>query len=339
LPKEPKIVRFDPDYGLLADLTFEKPTAMLYAQLENADDIIGRLRAVDALKKKKDKKTVAALNNVLNNDSSHRVRRNASSALRQIHTNEAFDALADSIKQSDARVRQQVVGDIGGFYRPESLRLTKRVLRKEKNPEIIARALGNLGQYHHKDTRKLLLDYLKTKSYRNSLASAAIEVIRKQGDSFFIEPLERTLAENEKEFTSRGFARALDTLAHVSRDEENRTKVRKFLTGYVNHPKKTIQSGAIRALGTLGDPKAIAVVETFSGDDPSDRTQRTAKDALRALREKKQLVPDEIVRLRETVDKLDKETEKLRNDLEDMKNRFDAKEQATKDKSGDETSD
>ena len=117
-------------------------------------------------------------------------------------------------------------------------------------------------------------------------------------------------------------------------------QVRKFLIGYVNHPKKTVQSGAIRALGTLGDPKAIAVVETFSGDDPSDRTQRTAKDALRALREKKLLVPDEVVRLRETVDKLNKETEKLRNDLDDMKNRLDAKEQATTDKKGDnETAD
>ena len=180
---------------------------------------------------------------------------------------------------------------------------------------------------------------LKSKSYRNSLASAAVEVIRKLDDSFFIEPLERTLAENEKQFTSRGFARALDALAHVSRDEENKTKARKFLIGYINHPKKTIQSGAIRALGTLGDPKAIAVIETFSGDDPSDRTQRAARDALRAVREKKQLVPDEIVRLREIVDKLSKETEKLRDDLEDVKNRLDAQEQAAKDKSGDETSD
>ena len=186
LPKGPKIVRFDPDYGLLAEVKFEKPAAMLYAQLENTDDIIGRLRAVDALRKKKDKKTVAALKDVLNNDLSDRVRRNASSALRQIHTNEAFDALAGSVRQPDARVRQQVVGDIGGFYRSESFRLTKRVLRKEENPEIITRAIRNLGQYHHKDTRKLLLEYLKSKSYRNSLSSAAVEVIRKLDDSFFI---------------------------------------------------------------------------------------------------------------------------------------------------------
>jgi aminopeptidase N len=339
LPKAATGVRFDPDYGLLADIKFEKPTAMLYAQLKNEDDVIGRLRAIDALKKKKDKKTIARLKDALNNDPFYRVRRNASSALREIHTNEAFDALAGSIDQPDARVRQQVVGDIGGFYRPESFRLTKRVLGKEKNPEIISRAIRNLGQYHHKDTRRLLLDYLKSESYRNSLASAAVEVIRKLDESFFIEPLQRILSERERQFTSSGFARGLDTLAHITRNEDSKAKVRKFLAGYVNHPKNSVQAGAIRALGTLGDPKAIPVVETFSGDDSYDRVQRSAREALRALREKKPIVPAEIVRLRETVDKLSKETEKLRNDLDDMKNRLDAKENATENEDGDETSD
>ncbi len=332
LAKQPEIVRFDPDYGLLADIKFDKPTAMLYAQLENTNDIIGRLRAVDDLKKKKDKKIVAALKDALNNDPSHDVRRSASSALRRIHTDDAFEALADSIKQSDERVRLAVVGDIGGFYRPESLKLTRRVLKKEKNPHIIARAIRTLGQYHDNRTRKVILDYLESESFRNVLASAAIDVIRKLDDSFFIEPLRRTLANSEKEFTSRGFALALDTLAHISRNEDDKDKIRTFLTGYVNHPKNNIQAGAIRALGTLGDPKAIPVVQTFAGDDPSERVQRAAKDALRELREKKQIVPDEIVRLREIVDKLGKETEKLRNDLEDLKNRLEAKEQAPNDK-------
>jgi len=184
----------------------------------------------------------------------------------------------------------------------------------------------------------VLLEYLGSKSFRNSLADAAIEVIRRLDDSFFIEPLRRTLSENERDFTSWGFARALDTLAHISRNEDNKTKIRTFLTGYVNHPKRNVQSGAIRALGTLGDSKAIGVLETFSGDDPSNRIQRSARDALRKLRETKQLVPDEIIRLRETIDKLSKETEKLHNDLEDIKNRLDAKEQAAKAKGGNETS-
>ena len=328
LQKEPKIVRFDPDYGLLANVKFEKPTAMLYDQLENKDDVIGRLRAIEALEKKKDKKTIAKLKEVLNGDLFYGVRGEASKALRNIHTNDAFDALVESFDQPDARVRLQVVRDIGGFYRPESFRRTKRILNREKNPEILYRAIRNLGQYHHKDTRRLLMDYLKSRSYRNKLAVGAVQAIRMLDEPFFISLLQRTLGEREQQFTSWDFARGLDTLAHISRNEDDKAKVRNFLAGYVNNPKKTIQTGAIRALGTLGDTKAIPIVETFSGDDAGDRLERSAKNALKALREKKQLVPEEITQLRETVEGLRKENEKLRNEVEDIKKRLDAKEKS-----------
>jgi aminopeptidase N len=327
LPKEPNIVRFDPDYGLLADLNFEKPTAMLYKQLERKDDVIGRLRAIDSLEKKKDKKTVAKLKDALNSDPFYRVRSAASAALREIHTDDAFDALAESLDQPDARVRQRVVGDIGGFYRPESFRLTKRILKSEKNPEILYRAIRNLGQYHHKATRRLLKDYLKSKSFRNRLANAAVEAIRMLDEPFFIVPLQRTLSEREQQFPSWGFSRALDTLAHIARNEDDKTKVRDFLAGYANHPRRRVQAGAIGALGTLGDPKAIPVIETFSSDEPDDNLERSAERALKKLREREQLVPEEIIRLRETVDKLGKDTEKLKNDLDDIKERLDAKEE------------
>jgi aminopeptidase N len=330
LQKQPSIVRFDPEYGLLANVTFKKPKAMLYAQLVNETDVIGRLLAIEELKKEKDKNTVAKLKDVLNKDAFYGVRKQASSALRNIHTNESFDALADSMDQPDARVRLGVVGDVGGFYRPESFRRTKRVLKNEKNPEILYRAIRNLGKYHHKDTRRIVMDYLKSKSYRNRLAAGAIQAIRMLDEPFFISLLQRTLSERERQFTSRDFSRALGTLAYISRNEDDKTKVRKFLAGYVNHPNTRIQAGAINALGTLGDPKAIEIVETFSGDDSGDRIQRSAKNALKALREKKQLVPEEIIHLREAVDELRKGNEKLRNDLEDIKKRLDAKEKSEK---------
>jgi len=335
LPDEPNVVRFDPDYGLLANIKFEKPTAMYYEQLENHDDVIGQLRAIDALKKKKDKKTVEKLKDVLNDDPFYAVRRNASSALREIHTNEAFEALADSLVQADARVRQQVVSNISNFYRSETLTLLKRTLRNEKNPAILVVAIRNLGLYHHKSTRRLLLKYLKSVSFRNGLATAAVEAIRMQDEPFFIVPLQRVLDEREMDFRSWSFTRGLSTLAHISRNEDDKTKVRNFIAGYVNHPKNRIQAGAIGALGTLGDPKAIPIVETFSNDEPDDSIERAAERALKQLREHKQLVPDEIVRLRETVDEFRKETDKIKNDLDDIKKRLDAKEKPAEKKNKD----
>jgi aminopeptidase N len=334
LAKEPNIVRFDPEFSLLAKTKFEKPTAMLYEQLKNQDDAIGRLLAIEALKEKKDKQTVAKLKDTLNSDGFWAVRKEASTALREIHTQEAFDALAESTDQADARVRLQVVNDIAGFYRPESLESTKRVLKGEKNPAIVAEAITNLGRYHHKDTRRLIIKYLRSVSYRNQLADAAIRAIRMLDDAQYISPLQRVLAEREQQFTSWGFAQALDTLAHVARNEEDKTQVRNLLADYVNHPKQWIQMGAIRALGTLGDPKAITIIETFVVDEPKDRVQRSAKSALEKLQQKKQLVPEEIIQLRDTVDDLKKETEKLKDDLEDIKKRLEAKPEGSETKQG-----
>ena len=339
LPDEPNVVRFDPDYGLLADIKFEKPTAMLYEQLKNHDDVIGRLRALDVLKKKKDQKTITKLKNVLTNDPFYAVRRNASSALREIHTNEAFKALADSLVQADARVRRQVVRDVGSFYRSETLTLLKKTLRNEKNPAILEVGIRNLGLYHHKSTRRLLLKYLKSVSFRNEPASGAIEAIRMLDEPFFIVPLQRVLDEREMDFRSWSFTRGLDTLARIARNEDDKTKVRNFLAGYVNHPKTRIQSGAIGALGTLGDPKAIPIIETFSNDEPDDNIERSAERALKQLRQQKQLVPDEIVRLRETVEKFRKETDKIKNDLDDIKKRLDAKEKPAEKKDKDTSAD
>lgn len=338
-PKEPNIVRFDPQYSLLANITFEKPTAMLYAQLDNKTDVIGRLLAIEALKKKEDKKTVEKLKDALNSNPFYGVRLESSDALRNIHTEEAFNALAESIDQPDARVRQQVVKDIGNFYRLESLSVTLKVLKSEKNPEILYEAIYNLGRYHCEDYRQLLIDYLKSESYRNTLADAAMQAIRMLDDTSFIQPLKTVLRQHEQQFTTRGFAQGLDTLAHIARNEEDKTEVRDFLAGYINHPKRRIQTATIGALGTLGDPKAVPVVQTFSGDDPEDDIQRSAKEALKKLREKKQLVPEEIIQLRETVEELKKDNEELKDALNDIKKQLGAKEKSAEDRDDAEESD
>jgi aminopeptidase N len=339
LPGKPDIVLFDPEYGLLANVTFDKSAPMLYEQLAYKDDVIGRLKAVEALEKKKDKKTVAKLKETLNNDPFYGVRQRASAALETIHTNEAFEALADSLDQEDARVRNDVVRYIGDFYRPESLELTRKILRVEENPAILGGAIRNLGLYHHKRTRRLLVKYLKSRSYRNELASAAIEAIRRLDEPFFAGPLQQVLTEREDQFRSWDFARALETLARISCNDEDKTKVREFLVDYVNHPKEAIQAGAIRALGALGDTKAIPVLETFSSDEPKSRIERAAERALKDLRDRKELVPREIIQLRETVDKLQKETDRLRDDLDDFKKRLEAKEEAVKNKDDDKAAD
>ncbi len=324
LRAEPEIVRFDPELTLLAKVTFNKPKKMLYAQLENKVDVVGRLRAADALEKKKDKQTVAKLKDALNGDPFYAVRRSAAIALSRIRTDEAFAALTDSRDQSDARVRLAMVELIGDFYRDESFAISQDVIANEKNPAIVAAALLNIGRYHGPQTREIVSEYLRSTSYENELAAAAVRAIRRLEDPFFIDDLMAMLAAAD-EPTSRHVIWGLPTLARIARNEDDRTEVREFLAGYVNHPYRYVAGGAISALGTLGDPKAIPLIETFRGSEPRDWLERRAERALETLREKKPFVPEEIVELRKLVDELKQETTKLKEELETMKKHADAK--------------
>jgi aminopeptidase N len=56
LPEAPEVVRFDPEYTLLARISFSKSTPLLLAQLKDASDVMGRIFAVKDLEKNKSKK-------------------------------------------------------------------------------------------------------------------------------------------------------------------------------------------------------------------------------------------------------------------------------------------
>ena len=89
LEAAPELVRIDPNYTLLAKISFNPPNPMLYAQLADKDDMMGRLLAVLQLAGRKDKDSIAKLKQALNNDSFYGIRLEASKVLRSIHTDDA----------------------------------------------------------------------------------------------------------------------------------------------------------------------------------------------------------------------------------------------------------
>jgi aminopeptidase N len=321
LAEAPEIVRIDPNVALLAKITFTPPNAMIHAQLADKTDAIGRLLAVEHLSGKKD--ALAKLKDTLNNDPFHAVRVEASKAIRAIQTDEAHAALLASTKQPDARVRRQVVSDITGFYRESTREAVAKHLAEEKNPDIKALAIAALGAYPKPDPREQLLSLLNSDSYRNSLADAAINALRAQDDARYLPPLLDTLAKKEGAFTTGGFARGLDTVAWLARNEEDKTAAREFLVARLNHPRRRVQQSAIAALGTLGDPKAIAALETLTTLPKESPERGAAEKAVAALRDVKK-PSAELGSLRGEVLTLQKENRDLRRDFDDLKKKFDA---------------
>ena len=323
LPSAPTLVRIDPEYTLFAKVKFDLSRTMLNTQLADQKDVVGRLQAIEQLSSKRDQESVAQLNRTLNEDSFYGVRIEASKALRGIHTDESLDALLASTEQSDARVRRQVTEDIAGFYAEKALAEARQTVEKEKNPEILAIALRSLGGYAKPQVQPTLLTFLNSDSYRNELAAAAIASLRSQDDPSYITPLRETLAKREGAFTSRGYADGLGTLAYLTRNEEKKDEVREFLLVHVNDKRRTIQLAAINALGTLGDPKAISVLETFALAARATPERGAAERAVAELRAGRKPV-DDFKNLRQEVLDLEKANRDLRKELDDLKKKVEA---------------
>lgn len=321
LAEAPEIVRIDPNLTVLAKITFHPPTAMLHAQLADPSDMLGRLLAVEQLSGKRD--ALKLLKDALNNDPFYGVRLAASQSIRAIQTDEALEALIASIRQSDARVRRQVVADIAGFYRETSYAAAQTILKEEQNPDIQAVALAALGAYAKPEVRERLLEFLNSTSYRNSLADAAINAIRAQDDANYIAPLLHVLQTRESAFTTGGFANGLGVLAFLARHEEKKDPVREFLLSKLNSPKQRVQVAAINALGTLGDAKALAALEKLTTVSKESPERTAAERAVAALRDARK--PSvEVGAVRNDLLTLQRETRDLRKELDDLKKKFEA---------------
>ena len=323
LRQAPEIVRVDPESALLAKVTFNPPTAMLYAQLADASDMIGRLLAADLLADKTDLATIAKLKAALNSDAFYGVRVKAAESLRKIHNDDALDALIASLKQPDARARNAAVDGIAGFFHPRAREALLRCLDTERNPAILATAIKGLAPYHQPAVREAFLRYLNTDSYHNRMADAAIAAMRAQDEPAFIAPLRESLAKREAAFSGYGYGEALDALAFLARNEKSRDDVREFLAGYLNHKREWFQVSALKALGTLEDPKAVSLLQPFASASKKTRQQETAEKAIAALRAVNK-PSDNLKDLRQEVLDVKKENQRLGKELAEVKKKVEA---------------
>ncbi len=321
LPSAPRIVRVDPEYTLLAKIKFDPSREMLDAQLADREDMMGRLLAIEKLTDKTDHRSIAQLRERLNQDSFYGVRVEASKALRSIHTDEALEALLASTRQTDARVRLQVVQDIGGFYEEKAFANALETVNGEKNPGIASAALRELGGYAKPRVQETLTKFLDSESYRNELADAAVGALRAEDDPSAVPVLMETLTKREPAFTSRGFGQALEALGYLDRNEEKRDVIRDFLVGYINAPKKSVQQASIRALALLGDPKAIPVLEKLASASKTSPERTAAETAVTQLRATRKPV-DDFKNLRQEVLDLEKANRDVRKELDELKTKI-----------------
>ncbi|MBI1841467.1 MAG: HEAT repeat domain-containing protein [Verrucomicrobia bacterium] len=323
LPSAPEIVRFDPDYALLAKVSFDLPGPMVRAQLGDASDMIGRLLATQQLSHDHDDDAVRLLGKALKSDSFYGVRLAASRALRQIDTPAARDALAAAVAQEDARVRQQVLSDLMEPYSEASLGRALETLKNEKNPDIVATAIYRLQAYARPEIHAILLRYLEADSYRGQWTQAALEAMEGQQDPGYLEPILAAVRAHESQWRTSLRVQAISALGSLGRLQENKDGPRDYLMKQLDDPRDRVQRAAIRSLGTLGDPKALGALQRFTTLAKANPVRSAAEKSISDLRAAKRPTV-EFGDVRNEVLSLQQENKDLRRDLDALKKKLES---------------
>ncbi len=321
LPAKPAIVRLDPDLTVLTSIDLALPNAMLYAQLERGDDMMGRLLAAKSLGGKNDSESLKRLQQTLTGDPFYGVRIETARALAKTRTPESLAVLLAATTQDDARARKELVAAIGKFYTSDAFTALSGIIGSEKNPDIVVTALGAISAYLQEETAPVLLTALDRESYRHRIAAAAISGLRSRGEESAADPILEHLQKKEACFTTGDFGRALDSLAYLTRirDDEGRTSVQQFIAAYLDHPKENLRRAAIGALGTLEDRRSLGALQTFvDAGDPDSPDSKAATEAIRKITATRGEA-DEVKDLRRELLELQKELKTVRDGLETVK--------------------
>ncbi|TWU34129.1 Aminopeptidase N [Novipirellula aureliae] len=333
LESQPSIVRFDPAYSVLASVDFDKSNDLLAAQIANEEDMIGRLIACEALGSRKTDASVQLLKTRLNEDPFFGVRIAAAKALARHHSDKAIRVLNESFRgQTDARVRLAVAEAMFKRFQMDDLRSILSVVDHEKNPAIRAVAIKAMGKYYGEPARSKLIELLDSESFRDELAAASIEAIRKQNDPSFAPALLQMLDRRASKMSSRNLAKAIETVGEIAKDSDQQSIAFEWIVSTLDHPKTKIQTAAIAALGDLGDRRSKSIIAAYL-DSNDERMKRAAEQAMNKLNEQAATVPQEVIELRKSLQDLQKETKEMKKDFEAFQKRYSASNSGSNDSS------
>ena len=318
LPAQPELVRIDPDYTVLAKISFTPPGPMLDKQLEA--DVIGRLLAVQSL----DQRHIPKLGQILRQDTFHAVRSEAAKTLAKIGEPDArAELIRNSANQPDARTRREVVRALASLHTPESRETLWKMAQIEKNPEILATLIESWGARPGElAVNQALKQHLNGSSYQSVIELAAIKALRAQDDESAA-PAVLARLQQPHDIHGRGIGSAFDALAFLARRPTNphRDAVRDFLAEKLSDPRREWRIAAAKALGTLRDPKALGLLDLLLAISSGDRIDPVREAAAKAAQDIRASLesPADLKKLWDRVQELQKKSEDQQKEIEALK--------------------
>ncbi|MGH7864238.1 MAG: M1 family aminopeptidase [Candidatus Binataceae bacterium] len=315
--KAPKAVRFDPGFDVLKTLKYKRSREALELVLRLAPEAIGRADAARELGKEGSPQATAALREALLNDRFWGVQAEAASALAQIRTADALNALIEALGARHPKARRAVVHALGQFRNNADAAAAIAGVLERGDASYFVEAAAALALGHTRDARAFdaLSRALDRDSHLDVIRAHALAGMGELRDDRAID-----IARNWSAYGRHPRARvaAVGTLAKFGElREARRPEILDWLTLLADDRDFVLRLRLPGAFEEIGDAKALATLRRLADRELDGRIVRRAEEAIRSISEGRSRVV-EGEKLREDLEKLREDNTKLRERLEKL---------------------
>jgi aminopeptidase N len=315
--KAPKAVRFDPGFDIAKTLKHKRGREALELELKRAPEAIGRAAAARELGKEGSPQATAALREALLNDKFWGVQTDAATALGEIRTEAALDALIEGLKASHPKTRRAAARALGQFRENQraASALADLLEHGDESYYVEAEAALALGKTRDPRAFGMLEIALQRESHLDVIRAHALVGMAETRDERSIS-LAREWGIYGK--PPRARVAALGTLARMARHREAwRDEVLDYLAPLSDDREFMVRMRLPGAFEEIGDHRALGPLNRLADRDLDGRIQRRARSAIAALSEGRNRTEHD-ARVREDLDKLRDDNKKLQQRLEKL---------------------
>ncbi|HXG93591.1 MAG TPA: DUF3458 domain-containing protein [Blastocatellia bacterium] len=255
---KPLIVNFDRGNYIIKQVKFDRSDDEIAYQLLHDSDVMGRIRAAIELKEHHNDAAAKALSQAAQTDKFWGVRIEAVKSLAGFKSDASRASLIEATKDTDSRIRREAIKALAEFKDAKLAGLFTKIINTDQSYFAVAEAERALGATGAPQAFEVLVSALKMDSWQETIRAGALNGLALLKDPRAFE-LGVKYAAPGNAVNLRGAALLL--IAEVGK--ENRRAL-EILLAAMKERSLQVRLAAAQALGTLGDAKAIPLLEELS---------------------------------------------------------------------------
>lgn len=321
LPRRPDYIRVDPENAVLMELELDLPRDMKASMLRDDANPVGRIRAAESLGKSKSPADLKLLAERLNAEKFWGVQSAIAAALGEAGGDAARDALLEAIKTQHPKSRRAVVEQLGKFPDEPAVKEALTALLEKGDPSyrVEAEAIESLAKVGGEESIPRITPYLQKDSDWEILRQAALRGLGEAGGKDAARTLIEWAAVGKPQPCRSAAIQGIGEMFSrgIDLDEATEKDCIEAVMKCLTHANRRMQFTAASALEKMG-PKAKPALDRLDKlAAGSGRIKGVAKRAAEKIRGGAP-AGEQMKDLRETIDKLSKQVEKLQGEVDRM---------------------